>query len=332
MSERNYILYHANCMDGFAAYAIAECAVEDSCDINDSQVIPICYAVKYNKPMPPIKDDSTVYILDFSYPRAELLALAKRSRHLVVLDHHKSAMEALEGLQEELNAIGCRANIIFDMNKSGAGLTWEYFEGSITMPPVVQLIQQRDLWQKERREEPFSNWADVEAISAYLFSFAFTGRQAEELKDTILTSTPSDMEQMLLAGKIMQRRLENDIDSFLQNGHFRLVYFPVLEGDGKIMPDFVQEVPIVNVPYMYASAIGDRFSKAYPFVAIYWETEEGCEFSLRSNKENPKAEDVSRIAALYGGGGHKHAAGFKRKREEFRHFQPSARKFNIKDL
>ena len=33
-------------------------------------------------------------------------------------------------------------------------------------------------------------------------------------------------------------------------------------------------------------------------------------FSLRSNKDNPKSLDVSKVAKIKGGGGHKHAAGF----------------------
>ena len=37
------------------------------------------------------------------------------------------------------------------------------------------------------------------------------------------------------------------------------------------------------------------------------------EFSLRSNKLNHKAVDVSELARYFGGGGHKHAAGFKLK-------------------
>ena len=93
--------------------------------------------------------DRVVYILDFSYPREVLIEMHSKAMSLVVLDHHESAMQALEGLEFAH----------FDMTKSGAVLAWEYFAerigcttGSFTctdskdVPPLLQYIQDRDLW------------------------------------------------------------------------------------------------------------------------------------------------------------------------------------------
>ena len=44
-----------------------------------------------------------------------------------------------------------------------------------------------------------------------------------------------------------------------------------------------------------------------PFAACYWDTPTGRVFSLRSTTEG---SDVAKIAATYGGGGHRSAAGF----------------------
>ena len=49
-------------------------------------------------------------------------------------------------------------------------------------------------------------------------------------------------------------------------------------------------------------------SKDEPFAACYYETNKGRVYSLRSQSDGV---DVSAIAGLFGGGGHKNAAGFR---------------------
>jgi hypothetical protein len=70
-------------------------------------------------------------------------------------------------------------------------------------------------------------------------------------------------------------------------------------------------VPTVNLPYMNSSEYLERLARAHPeapFVASYFRRLDGMwQFSLRSL---PGGADVSEIAKRYGGGGHKHAAGF----------------------
>ena len=67
-------------------------------------------------------------------------------------------------------------------------------------------------------------------------------------------------------------------------------------------------VPIANLPYIYTSEAGHIMSKGRPFAACYYDTPDGRVYSLRSSDEG---EDVSAIAEVYGGGGHRNAAGFK---------------------
>lgn len=67
-------------------------------------------------------------------------------------------------------------------------------------------------------------------------------------------------------------------------------------------------VPAANLPYTMSSDAGHELASKQPFAACYWHTPDGVAFSLRSA---PDGLDVSEIAAQYGGGGHRHAAGFK---------------------
>lgn len=102
-----FVLYHANCPDGFAAARAAWMSLGDA-----ATYLP----VSYGDPLPAIPDGSEVYIVDFSYPRPILEELEARCG-LTVIDHHATAQEALSGL----------AFAHFDMSKSGAVLTWEHF-------------------------------------------------------------------------------------------------------------------------------------------------------------------------------------------------------------
>lgn len=140
-----YVLYHANCNDGFgAAYAFW---------IKFPEYKYI--AVSYGEDVPPLPNAEHVYIVDFSYKRKVLLELAGKIP-VTVLDHHKSAQADLEGLEFAH----------FDMGKSGAILAWEFVHGAANPPALLAYIQDRDLWLK--------TLPDSDKISAYLFQFERT--------------------------------------------------------------------------------------------------------------------------------------------------------------
>ena len=94
---KDLVLYHANCTDGiFAAYAHFTSP--------DRPVDSVYHAVSYGRNWDKLLQDLNratdnnlkshrVYILDFSYPPAELVILASMCKELILLDHHKSAMD-----------------------------------------------------------------------------------------------------------------------------------------------------------------------------------------------------------------------------------------------
>ena len=90
-------------------------------------------AVQYNQPlaldMSTLGKSDEVYILDFSYSSDILDALYEKVGKLIVLDHHKTAAETLKG----------KPYAAFDMAKSGAGMSWDYF---CTNDPRPTLINQ----------------------------------------------------------------------------------------------------------------------------------------------------------------------------------------------
>ncbi len=212
-------------------------------------------------------------IVDFSYKREILLDVKSRARSLVVLDHHQTAQKDLEGLNF------CK----FDMTKSGAMLTWEYFYPS-KPPTIIEYVQDRDLWQWKL---PSSKEVSA-AIASYPFDF--------DIWDELSIS----ISQLVNEGRAILRYQNQVIDRLLKNA-----YKHNINGD---------EVLVVNTAN-FQSEVGERLCLEpfnQPFGVTYFNrNEEETNFSLRSRKIEGKDEvDVSIIAKAFGGGGHKNAAGF----------------------
>jgi len=147
-----YVLYHANCPDGFGAAWAAWTKYHDN-----AEYIP----VSYGQEPPAMQPGSDVLIVDFSYPRETLLRLAD-VHMLHVEDHHLTAQADLEGLDF------CH----FDMDKSGAVLAWEYLFPDELVPDLLRYVQDRDLWR----------WAmpSSREVSAWISSHPFEFRRWEE--------------------------------------------------------------------------------------------------------------------------------------------------------
>ncbi|MBH0202133.1 MAG: hypothetical protein HP496_07545 [Nitrospira sp.] len=124
-SSPDIVLYHAECSDGFgAAWALWK-------KFPSARFVP----VKHGHPPPSDLKDRRVVIVDFSYARPILEAMASETKELLVLDHHITAERTLDGF----------ANAYFDQTKSGAVLGWEWAHGTAA-PWLLQYIQDKDLW------------------------------------------------------------------------------------------------------------------------------------------------------------------------------------------
>jgi hypothetical protein len=122
----DFVLYHAECLDGFgAAWAVWK-------RFPSARYLP----VKHGCPPPAGLAGRHLVIVDFSYPRPILEAVAAEAASLLVLDHHITAEKALAGLPFAY----------FDQSKSGAVLAWEWAHGT-EAPWLLRYIQDKDLWQ-----------------------------------------------------------------------------------------------------------------------------------------------------------------------------------------
>lgn len=233
-----------------------------------------------------------VYLVDFSYPRKfmeeNILPVAKM---VYLIDHHKSALEELEGIER----LWPNIDTTYTSNyKSGAMLAYHFVNarGGLLDAPLIDYIQDRDLWEFK--------FDDTKAITAALYALDLNYISI----GNYMRLTSPIKTYLRNAGETLLMKQERDVEAIIKMG-LRFVSATLFGHNEDI------QVPICNAPPMVTSDVGNRLAKDYPFAVMYHDMQNTCDYSLRSSKENPKAVDVGALAKKLGGGGHKHAAGFK---------------------
>ncbi len=268
-SSKPLIIYHGNCLDGFgAAYAAQRYFSAQGTEVE-------YYAASHGEEMPDCAGRE-VYVVDFSFKRPLMKQLCDVAEKVTVLDHHISAQEDLDGLEAEHNNL----SVVFDMSRSGAVITWEYFHQQ-PVPTLLLHVQDQDLWNFD-----LDGTKDINsALMSYPFSFDLWHEvvESEERFNTLLSE-----------GKAINRFRREMIDNYKE----RAVMGCIAGFD----------VPVVNCPRAIISELVGELSEGHPFAAGYQDKGEKRSWSLRSSRNG--GEDVAKVAALFGGGGHKNAAGF----------------------
>jgi uncharacterized protein len=285
-------IYHGNCADGFTSAWVVDRFFAGEVEL---------YAGTYQQP-PPDPKGRPVIMVDFSYKRDVLLEFAAKSAGVLLLDHHKSAAEDISGdgritdlgewtgridwaridenfAQDVMEGCAGRVYALFDMERSGAGITWDFFFPQVPRPALISHVEDRDLW---RFALP-----GTREIQANVFSYPYDLRAWSELAE-------ADPARLVEEGRAIERKHFKDIAELLRVVTRRMV----IAG---------HSVPVANLPYTLVSDAAHELAKGQPFAACYWDTPKGRVFGLRSADDGV---DVSEVAKQYGGGGHRNAAGF----------------------
>jgi hypothetical protein len=265
-------IYHGNCQDGFAAAWCVRRAFGPGVEF---------VAGVYQDP-PPDVAGRDVIIVDFSYKRPVLEAMAATAQSILILDHHRSAMEELAGLPAASPLMPeSGLGVLFDLERSGAGLAWDYFCHE-KRPPLIDHIEDYDLWR--------FRLSRTREVCAALFSYPYDFALWDELM------RPKLLAQLIDDGAAIERKHRQDITNLLPVVRREMVIGGI-------------RMPVANLPTTLTSDAGNQMaSEAGGIAACYWDTPAGRVFSLRSVAGGP---DCQMIAVLYGGGGHVHAAGFR---------------------
>ncbi len=258
---------------------------------------------------PPDVTGRDVYIVDFSYPRDVIERIIVECNTLTVFDHHKTAREALEPLkslhQSLIPHTPPRVRIVFDMERSGAGIAWDELHTHKTYPAgeevvvphprpwLVDYVEDRDLWRKAL--------PNTEGVAAFLA----VQPKTFERWNTISLSSLGDA---AISGEALVLGRDQYIEAMRAHAKLGNLYARNAASNAMFHP-YSGEVPIVNAPPHAISDLLGALAEGHPFAVGWFQRGDGMyQYSLRSRGEG--GEDVSAIAKAFGGGGHRNAAGF----------------------
>lgn len=269
------VFYHAKCADGTGsafAFWLYNGGINKRKNI---EYYPMFYGMT-----PPQIQNKNIVICDFSFKKNILLDIMQNSNKLLVIDHHISAQRELEEIPNE--------NKLFDMNHSGAYLTWKFCFPKKKVPKMIKYIEDRDLFRNSMENtNAFKSWFftldhDFEIYNKYI---------DDDLLDKKINKIGIYYEE--LNKYYIKNQVEQAIPKFTKIG------------DKYFFIGYLNSTILI-------SDIGNKILNYLPcvdFSAIFYidNKKNTTKISLRSgDKYN---QDVSIIAEMMGGGGHKYAAG-----------------------
>lgn len=270
MHQKRIGIYHKNCTDGTTAGAVL------LRKFPDIQLFPLVHS-HTEEDLEHIHkiagEESEIYFVDFATGVEEFL---DKKHNIFVLDHHFGAKERMEKLEKE----NPKLKYIFDNNKSGASLAWQYFFKDEKEPEIIKYVEDSDLWTGKYEETKY--------VSNYLSMFSNNPEHVLELME-------SDINEIKEKGKIISNYVDIQIERIVE----KLQEIKLRIGE--------YEALAYNVT-MYESAVGHKLSVLQnQAVAMFTISGNSVNFSFRGNDNNsPTALD---LAKLLDGGGHKNASG-----------------------
>lgn len=269
---KTVILYHKDCMDGTGSRYAAWKKFGDNAEY---------YPCQYGKDLPNFErgPETEVYFLDFSTSRTELEALGEACKRVVICDHHQTAREALEGCNHP------NVEIVFDMERSGAVIAWNYFHPDEEVPMLLQYVQDRDLWK-------FKFGDDSKALHAGL------GTLKGNMYHWNHYATTDDIKPLFDIGETLLERDKAAVEAQVPSS-VRVVNFM------NYRCGFLNTGQLVSE--MGHAMYSDETLNVQVGICWFALNDNQVVLSLRSKQGTDV--DVSKIASLLQGGGHKHAAG-----------------------
>lgn len=291
MWKPDVCIYHFPCDDGFASAWVARKKWHDI----------VLAPTNYGLPFPDVDiAGKNLLIADFSYKPDVLHDLASQAKSIVILDHHKTAAADLEKISSLCGATCNEANLLFDeggnppancraqfdMNHSGAALTWRFCFPDKEIPLLLKHIEDRDLW---RMALP-----DTRKISLLLRSYPYDF----DVWTSLCAADTHSIANMMADACSIERFYDQKLAEMIPTATLKTIG----KWDG---------VPVAHAPYAFASDLAHELLQKYPeapFAAVVVDAYGGRTYSLRSDESR---QDVSEVARMFGGGGHRNAAGFR---------------------
>jgi len=264
------VYFHSSDLDGHCSGALIKLAHPDC------RLVPINYGDQVD--LGTISNDEAVFMVDFSLPKDQMIALKEHSGLLIWIDHHKTAIEA------------CKGEVFEGIRRVGTGacqLVWEWLHPDKRVPLWVEYLARYDVWD---HSDP------------NILPFQYGMRLHETRPDKSMSLWGSFL---IDTGKFMPNTIISDgriVMTYEQKSNAAYMS-AAFEMDWEGLRWLV-----ANRMYTSSKLFDSRFdSDVHDAVMTFGWDGTKWRFGVYTSK---KGVDVSGIALKYGGGGHAQAAGF----------------------
>lgn len=239
---------------------------------DDTTFVP----VQYGDEVPDVTG-KVVYMVDFSVPPETLTTMAATAKRITIIDHHKSAIEKYDGYAKPDNV-----NLELNEERSGAWLAHQYFFPDDIVPDIIRLIDDRDRWQFR-----LDGSKDLNRVLFARRPWNFA-QWAEWIVDDMW------LPELVDEGRALTRAFNADLKSVLESA----IPCTILGHRGLAL----------NANAMFSSEAGHMMAEASETFGLVWRV--GASGAVYCSLRSSGDYDVATIAQLFGGGGHRNAAGF----------------------
>ena len=295
MSEQVTCFYHANCIDGLASAWLVK------------KHYPQARLIGMDYKNPPSEyPTGLVFMVDYTVAnKHQMEDLIEHSDRFIHLDHHLGVQDLILELKELYPTD--RYQAIFDLEQSGAGLTWSYFYPGQSKPCLIQLVEDRDLFTLQY---PSTNGFHS-GIRYYGYNDSDLGFNLEVF-DKCLNNAVF-FNQVIRTGtgllKINHDRHLRQIQSTYQV--IEVDVPRTINPSGQLCIPFTQVVqPEDSTDQTQLMIQKNLFliHQSMPLVAAFYDDPDDDALKVRLTTFEPY--DILPIAKYYGGGGHPRASGF----------------------
>lgn len=282
--------FHHNDLDGFCSARIVS-VYENNFSKYDF------IEMDYKNPIPTkkVKKGEKVYIVDYSISEntyQSLIDLLDITEDVTWIDHHASSLEMLKNHHEIKSKV---RNLVVDKSYSGAALTYMYLyniEDFDEIPAYIRFVSDYDTWAYNYGKETEYFKCGIESYSFRPFDTIWDSLEKDAGKEDFLS-------ELIESGRSVRKYLE-------ENYRFKrsyLCYDRYIDGYKALV------INLDGNSWVFGNEIDNPFT-AYEVFILWSYDGEFYHYSLYSSSKRDNPVDVSKIAEKYGGGGHKHAAGF----------------------
>lgn len=287
----NVIVYHDNCNDGICSLW---CAYHYN---NKFTQIGIGAGKDLDLKTYNMKDKIIIFT-DVCPSIESLIELSSIAKHITVIDHHETNLRKSEDTR--LNSIP-NIKMIFDMKRSACMMTWDYFFEGEKRPWFIEHVGDRDIWAQKLKY-------NTEIIKAIDF-FDFINAKHLDRLDKLYEYDKDTLKKLIKFGKkiiLITNKILNDESKYAKEATMVVNKKKYRIWVGTIKSDLVSDFGNL----LSTKKFNDNTNPDFVLVWNYIPTSDSWSISLRGSDNSP---NLSKIAEVFGGGGHPKASGFKLK-------------------